>query len=75
MIELKITGIGNSKGLILPREALKRLNVDKGDSLYLTEGPGGSYMVTANNPEFSGQMEAAERMIKQYRNTLSELAK
>jgi putative addiction module antidote len=69
-----VTQIGNSTGLILPKEAVARLKVKKGDSVFLTETPGG-YAVTPYDPEFEAQMEAAARGMARYRNALRELAK
>lgn len=74
-IELKLRKIGNSYGVVLPKEALQQLKVEEGQSLYLTEAPEGSYRVSAGDPEFAAQMEAAEDIIRSYRNTFRELAK
>jgi len=73
-IELKVRRVGNSLGVVLPKEALTRLNVDKGDQLYITEAPDG-FRITAADPEFAKQMQAAEKGMKRYRNALRELAK
>lgn len=74
MIKLKLTTIGNSAGVVLPKEVLARLKLDKGDSVYLTEAPDG-YRLTPYNPEFEQQMEAARRIMKRRRAVLRELAK
>ncbi|MBE2214489.1 MAG: AbrB/MazE/SpoVT family DNA-binding domain-containing protein [Opitutaceae bacterium] len=74
-IELKLRKVGNSLGVVLPKEALAHLKVDEGQSLYLTEAPDGAYRVTGGDPEFNRQMAVCEDVIKQYRNTLRELAK
>ena len=74
MIALKVTTIGNSLGVILPREALSQLKVEKGDTLYLTESPEG-YRLTPYDPGFEQKMAAAERIMKRRRNVLRELAK
>jgi putative addiction module antidote len=74
MLAFKITTVGNSEGVILPREVRDRLGVQKGDTIFLTEAPGG-YRLTANDPDFARQMESAERMMRRYRNTLAALAK
>jgi putative addiction module antidote len=71
---LKLTRIGNSVGVVLPKEALARLRVDAGDSLYLTESPEG-FRVTPYDPEFAEQMAAAEKVMKRRRAVLRELAK
>ena len=54
MLKFKITTVGASSGVILPKEAMAHLNVRKGDSLYLTEAPDGSYRLTPYNPDFAG---------------------
>ena len=74
MIELKLTAVGNSVGVVLPKEALARMNLDKGDRLYLTETPDG-YRLTPYNPEFEAQMTAARKIMKKRRSALRELAK
>ncbi len=73
-MKLKVTQIGSSVGVVLPKEALARLKVDKGDSLYLTEAPDG-YRVTPYDPEFERIMTSARKMSRRYRNSLRELAK
>ena len=75
VVELKLRKVGNSVGLVLPKEALARLNVEEGDAVYLTETTDGGFRVTANNPEFAEKMKVAERLSRRYRNALKELAK
>ncbi|MBV8643566.1 MAG: AbrB/MazE/SpoVT family DNA-binding domain-containing protein [Candidatus Eremiobacteraeota bacterium] len=74
MIALKLTKIGNSVGAVFPREVLARLHVEAGDTVYLTESPDGA-RITPYNPNFAGQMEAAEKVMKKRRTVLRELAK
>lgn len=74
MIELKLTSIGNSVGVVLPKEALSRMKLDKGDRLYMTETADG-YRLTPYNPEFETQMTAARKIMKKRRAVLRELAK
>ena len=74
MLKLKLTAIGNSAGVVLPKEVLARMKLDKGDSVYLTESPDG-YRLTPYNPEFETQMTAARRIMKKRRAALRELAK
>ena len=69
-----VTQIGNSTGVILPKEVVARLKVKKGDSVFLTETPDG-YVITPYDPEFESQMEAARSGMSKYRNALRELAK
>lgn len=73
MTTLKITQIGNSLGVVLPKEMLAQLHVDKGDVLYATPVQGG-FSIHAYNPEFVEDMEMAERLIKENRNILKKLA-
>jgi len=74
MITLKLTRVGNSVGMVLPKDALARLHVDVGDTVYLTEAPDG-FRLTPYDPEFALQFSAAERIMKQRRAALRELAK
>jgi putative addiction module antidote len=74
MIELKLTAIGNSVGVVLPKEALARLKVSKGDTLYITETPDG-YRLTPYDPAFEAQMVAARKIMKKRRAALGELAR
>ena len=71
---LKITKIGNSAGVILPKEVLAKLRVGLGDQLYLTEAPDG-VRLTAQDPDFAEDMELAEDIMREDRNILRALAK
>ena len=71
---LKITRIGNSAGIVLPKEVLERLRVGPGDTIHLTEAPDG-VRLTASNPDFADQMARAERIMRRDRNVLRALAK
>ena len=71
---LKITRIGNSAGIVLPKEVLARLRVGPGDQLYLSEAPDG-VRLTAVDPDFSARMDAAEAIMREDRDILRELAK
>ncbi len=73
-ISLKVTKIGNSAGLILPKEVLARLRVEAGDTLHLTEAPDG-VRLTAADPDFAAKMEAAEAIMREDRDILRVLAK
>ena len=74
MIKVKLTSIGNSMGIVLPKEALTKLKIGKGETLYLVESPEG-FMLTPYQQNFEKQMEAAEKVMSKYRNALNELAK
>lgn len=75
MIELKVRKVGNSLGVVLPREAVSRLDVKENSRLYLSEAAAGGYRLTPHDPEFEKQMEIAEEGMRRYRNTLRALAK
>lgn len=74
MHKLKLTAIGNSAGVVLPREVLARLKVEKGDSIFLTESPDG-FRLTPYDPEIERQMKIAQAVLKKRRAALRELAK
>ena len=74
MSALKITQIGNSVGVILPKDLLARLKVEKGDTVFWTEASNG-VTLSAYNPEFEIQMTEARRIMKKRRAVLRELAK
>ena len=74
MATLKITQIGNSLGVILPKELLTRLKVDKGDALYITDTPDG-VALTAYDPNFEEQLEIGREFMREYRDTFRALAK
>ena len=74
MMTLKLTQIGNSVGVILPKELLGKLGVGKGDTLYAIDTPEGVRLSTAD-PEFEAQMEVARRIMKERWAVLRELAK
>jgi putative addiction module antidote len=74
MHPLKVTTVGNSAGVVLPREILDRLHVEKGDSLYVLETPNGIEL-TPYDPEFARQIESAESVMREDRDVLRKLAK
>jgi len=71
---LKLTQIGNSVGIILPKEVLARLKLMKGDSLYLTDTPGG-VALTPYDPTFEEQLELGREFMREYKDTFRALAK
>jgi putative addiction module antidote len=71
---LKLTTVGNSVGVIMPKEMLERLRVGKGDVLYAVETSQGVEL-TPYNPEFATQMEIAEQVMREQRDVLRQLAK
>ncbi len=74
MFSLKLTQIGNSVGVVLPKELLALLHIEKGDTVYATESPEG-VRLTPFNPEFKKQMELARQVMKSRRDVLRELSK
>ena len=74
MSALKLTQIGNSVGVILPKDVLGRLNLEKGDTLFLTDSVNG-FNLSPYNPTFDAQMTEARRIMKKRREVLRELAK
>jgi len=73
MKTLKVTTIGNSTGVVLPKEILRRLRIEKGDKLYVLETPHGIELVPYD-PEFATQMDAAERVMREDRDVLKKLS-
>jgi putative addiction module antidote len=69
----KVIAVGNSAGIIVPKEMLARLKVEKGDTVYLSETPNG-LQLTPYDEEFSVKMAAADRVVRRYRDALKKLA-
>jgi putative addiction module antidote len=74
MTAVKLTQVGNSVGVILPKEMLARLKLEKGDTLYVTDLENG-FALRPHDPEFEAQMTAARAVMKRRRSVLRELAK
>ena len=72
-MKLKITTIGNSAGVILPRELLAKLRVEKGDELFALETPDG-IKLTSYDPTLAQQIEVAEQVMRKDRHVLRKLA-
>jgi putative addiction module antidote len=72
-MKLKITTIGNSAGVILPKELLARLRLEKGDELHVLETPDG-IRLSAFDPKLAAQMEVAENIMRERRTLLHKLA-
>jgi putative addiction module antidote len=75
MLAFKVTTVGASAGFILTKEAMARLKVQKGDTLFLTEAPDGGYRLTPYDPAFERQMALAEMIMHDDREVLRALAK
>jgi putative addiction module antidote len=70
---VKITTVGSSVGIVLPKEILSRLHVEKGDSLYITETPDG-VQLTPYDEKFARVMKAADKVMRENRDVLRKLA-
>jgi putative addiction module antidote len=70
---LKVTTVGSSAGVVLPKDLLERLRVQKGDTLYVLETPRG-IEITPYDPSFAEQVEVAERVMREDRDVLKKLA-
>ena len=71
---LKLTQVGNSIGVIMPKELLTRLRVEKGDSVYVTETSDG-FVLTPYDPSVAAQVEEGRAFMRAYRDAFHELAK
>jgi putative addiction module antidote len=74
-MKTKVRKIGNSYGVVLPKEAMQAMKVKEGATLYLTEAPECSLRVTPERPGFEEKAQIAEGLMHRYRNALRELAK
>jgi len=74
-MRLEIKKIGNSDGVILPRELMQRLDLKRGQTLHVTELAGGGFQAVPYDPDFEKSMEIADQLMDQYRDTLLALAK
>ena len=73
-MQTKLIQIGNSVGIILPKEVLARLKLEKGDTVFITDAPGG-VTITPNDPSFEEQLEMGREFMRDYRDTFNALAK
>lgn len=74
MATLKLTTVGTSTGVVIPKEMLTRMRVQRGDSLHVVETPQG-YLLTPYDPAVEAQLEAGRELMKTYRDTFKVLAK
>lgn len=75
MQAVKVRKIGNSLGVVIPKEVLARMRVGEGETLYFTEAADGGVRLTPMDEEFALQMQEAEALMRQDRHVLRELAK
>ena len=74
-MKIEIKKIGNSDGLILPRELMQRLDLKRGQMLHVTELAGGGLQLLPYDPDFEKTIEIADEVMDEYRDTLAVLAK
>ena len=74
-LELKLRRVGNSVGVLLPKEALAHLQAKEGDTVSVTSGADGSLRLSTASAKVLRQLDAAQSIMRRYRNTLRELAK
>lgn len=74
MVTLRLTKVGTSTGLVVPKEMLQRLKVEKGDALYAIETADG-YLLTPYDPAIEEQLRLGQEFMKEYRETFKALAK
>jgi putative addiction module antidote len=74
-MKVEIKKIGNSDGLIIPRELMQRLDLKRGQQLHVTELAGGGFQALPYDPDFEKTMEIADEIMDEYRDTLAALAK
>jgi putative addiction module antidote len=73
-MKLELKRIGNSTGLILPKELLARFGLAQGDTVFVTEGPDG-LSISKRDETFEKGMEIAREVMREYEETFKELAK
>ena len=74
MATLKLTAVGTSTGLVIPKEMLSRLKLGRGDKLFVVETPSG-YLLTPYDPGIEEDLEIGRRVMKKYRDALRAMAK
>jgi len=75
MVELKVRKVGNSLGVVLPKEVIQRLRTGDGERIFLVESVEGEYRLTPYDPAFEKKMRKADEIMGRYRNALRTLAK
>jgi putative addiction module antidote len=74
-MKLEIKKIGNSDGLILPRDLMQRLDLKRGQQLSIVELAGGGFQALPYDPDFEKTLDMADEVMDEYRDTLAALAK
>jgi len=72
---LQVRKIGNSVGLILPKELLARLKLKEGDTLHIVEQTERGFKLSPYDPKHAKAMEIARRAFRNYADTFKALAK
>ena len=72
--KLKLRKIGNSYGVVLPKDVIDRFSLAEGDALYVVDSAEG-IKLTPYDPVMEAGMKAFQRTRRKYRNALRELAK
>jgi putative addiction module antidote len=75
MSALKLMQIGNSVGVVLPKEVLARLRLEKGDTVFVTEAANGGVTLTPYDPALDEQLEIGREFMREFRDTFHQLAK
>ena len=75
MATLKLRAIGNSVGVVLPKELLAKLNLGEGDTLHVIEQPDGGLLLTTLDPDVAEQLALGRELMREYRETFRALAK
>jgi antitoxin component of MazEF toxin-antitoxin module len=74
-MKIEVKKIGNSDGLLLPREVMQRFDIKRGQQFHLSEIPGGGIQLLPFDPDFEKTLVAADEVMDQYRDTCATLAK
>jgi putative addiction module antidote len=74
-MQIEIKKIGNSDGLLLPRELMQRLDLKRGQLLHVVELAGGGFQAIPYDPDFEKTMKIADEIMDEYKDTLAALAK
>jgi putative addiction module antidote len=75
IMQTKVRKIGNSLGIVLPKESLEQLQVKEGQAVYLTRAPDGALRLSPEDPAFAEKAAIVDSLMDRYRNALRELAK
>jgi len=74
-MKLEFKKIGNSTGLIFPKELMTRLGLKPGSELFVVTDSSGGVRLTPYDPDFEESMSLVDGIMEEYKDTLKELAK